>query len=510
MAQLKNTVVQGSLKVTDNIYSNTAQFSILNALTGASASTYGMGTDGQVLKSNGTNIYWSTETYTNVTQTPTTDTNADNKIFELLFSYTNDNTERTESTKKTDSLTYNPYTQALTIGKTNEGVFAPGTINGVKLHRYSSTELATGGWGKIGGLTNENKIMLVKANGANETYVPNWMTNRYSTLLFFSYSDTNAFLQCDYSTPIISFGAGSIDNSTANDPNWYIKLAGTSGKTYTFPTDSKILAATDGSNATGTWANISISGNQISDTVPITKGGTNATTALNAITNLGSVYWGVDDHASITQLQNVDLDDYSTVSNNNHMGTYIVPRGSVSATITHTPFSGSGYKLFVLRGYVSNITVQFAINNSPSPFLRILDTNDTSSSPSWVRFPYIKQSSEGTFSSVGSSTIPVYAKYNGEITACDYISLDHGGTGATTLSGARANLHIGATDSNSKLYLMGSDGQTNNDNTYTNSLVYMQSGELSAKTLGVNYGTATTKIKLQWNNTENSLDFIFV
>lgn len=58
MAQLKDTTISGSLRVTDNIYSITNQFKILNAPTTADGDTYGPGSNGQILVSNGSSVYW--------------------------------------------------------------------------------------------------------------------------------------------------------------------------------------------------------------------------------------------------------------------------------------------------------------------------------------------------------------------------------------------------------------------------------------------------------------------
>lgn len=66
MAQLKDSVVSGSMRVTDTLYDDTTQTRVLQVPTEASATTYGPGTDGQVIKSNGTNSYWSTPTTTSV------------------------------------------------------------------------------------------------------------------------------------------------------------------------------------------------------------------------------------------------------------------------------------------------------------------------------------------------------------------------------------------------------------------------------------------------------------
>ena len=53
---------------------------------------------------------------TKVTQTATTE----NEAYEVLFSATADNTTRTEDTKKTNSLVYNPSSKILTIGNTSQ------------------------------------------------------------------------------------------------------------------------------------------------------------------------------------------------------------------------------------------------------------------------------------------------------------------------------------------------------------------------------------------------------
>lgn len=61
MASLKDTVVSGSLRATDTIYSTTNQFQILKIPTSSNGTTYGMGDNGQILKSNGTSVYWAND-----------------------------------------------------------------------------------------------------------------------------------------------------------------------------------------------------------------------------------------------------------------------------------------------------------------------------------------------------------------------------------------------------------------------------------------------------------------
>lgn len=67
MAQLKDTVVSGNLRVTDSTITDTMQTKIIKAPTSSGGTTYGPGSNGQVLKSNGTSTYWGpdeSKTYT--------------------------------------------------------------------------------------------------------------------------------------------------------------------------------------------------------------------------------------------------------------------------------------------------------------------------------------------------------------------------------------------------------------------------------------------------------------
>ena len=60
MAQLRDTVVAGSLRATDTLFSTTAQFQILRVPTSSNGTTFGPGSNNNLLKSNGTSVYWTT------------------------------------------------------------------------------------------------------------------------------------------------------------------------------------------------------------------------------------------------------------------------------------------------------------------------------------------------------------------------------------------------------------------------------------------------------------------
>ena len=67
----------------------------------------------------------------------------------------------------------------------------------------------------------------------------------------------------------------------------------------------------------------------------------------------------------------------------------------------------------------------------------------------------------------------------------------------------------GASNSTSKLFLVGTTAQSTSAQTYSNTYVFSTDGALSAKTLGVNAGSTANKVTMQWNATDLSLDFVF-
>lgn len=70
MAQLKDSIIQGNLRVSDSTLTDTLQTTTIKAPTTSGGTTYGAGTNGQVLKSNGTSTYWgddgNSDTWRNV------------------------------------------------------------------------------------------------------------------------------------------------------------------------------------------------------------------------------------------------------------------------------------------------------------------------------------------------------------------------------------------------------------------------------------------------------------
>ena len=79
MAQLKDTIIMGFLRVTNSLFANSLQANTFKAPTISNGSEYGIGINGQVLKSNGTSSYWGNEnSYTMITNNQESSTTASN------------------------------------------------------------------------------------------------------------------------------------------------------------------------------------------------------------------------------------------------------------------------------------------------------------------------------------------------------------------------------------------------------------------------------------------------
>lgn len=67
MAQLKDLIVNGTSRLIGNVYAGFIRVTKLEAPTTSGGSTYGAGTSDQVLKTNGTSVYWGTDNNTSYT-----------------------------------------------------------------------------------------------------------------------------------------------------------------------------------------------------------------------------------------------------------------------------------------------------------------------------------------------------------------------------------------------------------------------------------------------------------
>lgn len=108
-----------------------------------------------------------------------------------------------------------------------------------RIDNYAGS-LASDGWSRLGGQVQGASIIA----SYNREPAP-WNSSLYSSSLAFGSADTKGLIDCSHGFPIVTFGGGSIANSTADSPNWWFKLSGTSKQTYTLPTSGCTLASAD-------------------------------------------------------------------------------------------------------------------------------------------------------------------------------------------------------------------------------------------------------------------------
>lgn len=112
----------------------------------------------------------------------------------------------------------------------------------------------------------------------------------------------------------------------------------------------------------------------------------------------------------------------------------------------------------------------------------------------------------------GSGTSGYIAKFNGANTITNGPAFGSGtttylrndGSWATPPDNDTKNT-AGSTNSTSKLFLVGATSQAANPTTNSHSAVYEANGTLNATIVQI-----AEKVQLQWNSTDNSLDFVFV
>lgn len=142
-------------------------------------------------------------------------------------------------------------------------------ISPVKSITYFAPSNPTNAWTSLGGKYSGFALAI----GRWQSSPPEWTSGEYSSSLVFGGSDTKGMLGLSYYSPTVTFGGGSIGASTDAAPYWYFKIGAANGQTYLFPTTSKTLAASDGSNASGTWK---------IDVLPFNSGASGITSADSA------------------------------------------------------------------------------------------------------------------------------------------------------------------------------------------------------------------------------------
>lgn len=113
MAQLKDLIVTGASRFIGDVIANQIQITALNAPTSAGGTTYGAGTSGQALFTNGTSAYWGNVSTADekVKQTAKTD----NVNYKILFTASASPTSAAAAEAAYDTdITINPSTNTIT------------------------------------------------------------------------------------------------------------------------------------------------------------------------------------------------------------------------------------------------------------------------------------------------------------------------------------------------------------------------------------------------------------
>lgn len=297
MALLKDTVISGSLRATDTIYTNKIQTSIIGAPTSSNGATFGVGTNGQVLKSNGAGVYWSSDSGVTSVRVQATSP---------ITSSTN--TAQTGSLDTTIALannygdTKNPY-----ASKTKNTVLAaPATADGVPGFRaLVADDIPTISAAKASLGNVSNNANLNSTTGARGDIIY-WSAANTPAHLTNTSSTTKQFLSITSQVPSWSavskgdVGLGNVENTALS--TWTgtnkITTVGTIGTgtwqgtaidaTYVgnLPA-SKINSGTFDAARIPTGISITGTANNVTGTVALDHGGTGATSASGARDNLG-------------------------------------------------------------------------------------------------------------------------------------------------------------------------------------------------------------------------------
>jgi len=136
----------------------------INLPTASSGTTYGPGTNGQVMKSNGTTVYWASDSNSDVNVKQTNRTT--NATYNVLFSVdTYTTTEKTNSTYKSNNLIFNPSTGLLTVSGNVNSHGKPCVYGQYSASTAPSSPVTGQIWLKNAGMSIEEAKVLVVNTG---------------------------------------------------------------------------------------------------------------------------------------------------------------------------------------------------------------------------------------------------------------------------------------------------------------------------------------------------------
>lgn len=467
MAQLKSSVVLGSLRVTDTIFGTTGQFTKLNAPITSGGTTYGPGSDNQVLKSNGSSVYWASDSQ-GVTSVQV---QATSPVLSSTATAQNSTLNTTISLADGYGDTKNPYGS-----KTKNYVLAAGaTANSAPSFRaLVAADLPAGSTSAAG---------ILQLSDA---------TNSTSTSLAATANAVKAAYDLAASKTSLTIGTTATTAAAGNHTHGNIT---NDGKV----TQSQTLAAND---------YIIIGDN--SDGGKLIKGPVfDASTATKALTQKGT--WE-------TFLTSASTLDATKLSGTIPSGCYTNSRDPGYGQITP---ANNATTVTALTG---NTTPVAATNYSEgvkftgaNKWIVLAGSNSSTAGSDEIKFAHHVPSSISNTGPTAAQTPSYNATFNIPV-----ISIDEAGhvTGISTTTvkiPATDNTNNAATHTlatTTKYYVTGTTSaatSTAGDSFDTGVYVTTTAGELSALKYSVHDTSSTPveKVQLVWNSTDSTLDFVF-
>ena len=223
MAQLKDLIVTGATRLIGDAFVNKIQITSISAPTSAGETTYGPGTNGQVLKSNGSSIYWTSDSNSDTLVKQTAKT--DNVNYKLLGTATASPTSGNAAEAIYDAnITINPSTHTITA--TNfAGTATKATQDGDGNTITSRYVINTTGANDVNTIYNTG---IYNINSGSATNTPK--NYGFGNLLTLSYRKHQGNTKTDWASQIYLHAGGNASATipgnvlyfrTSNASTWY-------------------------------------------------------------------------------------------------------------------------------------------------------------------------------------------------------------------------------------------------------------------------------------------------
>lgn len=172
MASLKDSVISGSLRATDTIYTNTLQTSIIRAPTTSGGAAYGPGSNGQVLKSNGSSVYWAADANTNTDTLVKQTASSGNAAYKILFTTSASPTSGNAAEAWYNAnITINPSTSTITATNFAGKASTAGTADKATAANLTTTNGAIATYTDTAGKFGSTTIANIISGGVGSTAI---------------------------------------------------------------------------------------------------------------------------------------------------------------------------------------------------------------------------------------------------------------------------------------------------------------------------------------------------